>query len=102
MAIYTRSTDGGNTLTIHVDGRFDFASHSEFSKAYKSQDRPGVNYQIDLSKTEAMDSAAMGMLLMIKEYAENHKGSVTLCRPSGDIKKIFEVANFNKLFTIKD
>ncbi|MFC1684406.1 STAS domain-containing protein [Pseudomonadota bacterium] len=102
MAIYTQSSDGGNTLIIQVQGKFDFGSHGEFSKAYKSPTEPGINYQIDLSKTESMDSAALGMLLMVKEYAENNKGTVTLCRPSPDIKKIFEVANFHTLFTIKD
>ena len=101
MAIYTQSSDGGKMLTIRVEGAFDFASHGDFSKAYKSQTMPGMTYQIDLSKTGYMDSSALGMLLMIKEYAENNKGTVTINRPSSDIKKIFEVANFYTLFTIE-
>jgi len=101
MTIYTQLSDGGKTLTIGIEGKFDFASHGDFRKAYKSQTEAGIGYQIDLSKTEYMDSSALGMLLMIKEYAEVNKGTVTLCRPSSEIKEIFEMANFYTLFTIK-
>ena len=101
MAIYTQSSDDGNTLTIRVEGKFNFASHSDFREAYKSQTETGIKYQIDLSKTEHMDSSALGMLLMIKEHAKVNKGTVTLYHPSTDIKEIFEMANFYALFTIK-
>ena len=101
MAIYTQLSDGGNTLTIRVEGRFDFASHRDFREAYKSKTETGIKYQIDLSRTEYMDSSALGMLLMIKEYAEVNKGTVTLCRPLPGIQKLFEMANFYTLFTIK-
>lgn len=102
MPIYTQSSDDGNTLTIRVEGRFDFGSYKDFSQAYKTQAKPGLSYQVDLSKTDSMDSAAMGMLLIIKEYAEANRGTVTLHGPPPDIRKIFEVANFFSLFTIED
>ena len=101
MPIYAQSLDGGNTVTIQIAGKFDFGSHGDFSKAYKSQVNPSAHYKVDLSQTESMDSAALGMLLMLKEFAENNRGTVTLHRPPPDIIKIFEVANFDKLFTIR-
>jgi len=100
MTIHTQSSDGDNTLTIRVEGTFDFSSHSDFRAAYKSQNKAGINYRVDLSKTEYMDSSALGMLLMIKEHAEVNRGTVTLYRPSSEIKEIFKMANFFKLFTI--
>lgn len=102
MAIHTQSSDNGKTLTIQVEGKFDFSSHGEFSKAYKSPTESGINYKIDFSKTDFMDSSALGMLLMLKEYAERNRGAVSLHKPSPDAKKVFEVANFYTLFTIQD
>ncbi|MCF6282798.1 MAG: STAS domain-containing protein [Candidatus Polarisedimenticolaceae bacterium] len=102
MAISTQSSDDGNTLTIQIVGRFEFASHGDFRKAYKPQPKAGINYLIDLSETDYMDSSALGMLLLIKEYAEVNKGTVTLLSPQPDIEAIFKVANFHTLFTIKN
>jgi anti-anti-sigma factor len=99
--IYTQSSAAGDTLTIRVEGKFDFVSFGAFRDAYKSETRPGMKYQIDLSKTEAMDSSALGMLLMAKEYAEANRGTVILSRPTPGIKEILEVANFYKLFVIE-
>jgi len=102
MTIHAQSSESGNTLTIRVEGKFDFASHTDFRDAYRSKTEAGTNYQIDLSKTEYMDSSALGMLLMIKEHAEVNKGTVTLYHPPPEIRDIFEMANFYALFTIKD
>jgi len=102
MTIYTQSSESESTLTIRVEGKFDFASHADFRNAYRSQIKTGIKYQIDLSKVDYMDSSALGMLLMIKEHAEVNKGTVTLYHPPPDIRGIFEMANFYALFTIEN
>jgi anti-anti-sigma regulatory factor len=47
-----------------------------------------------------MDSAALGMLLLLLEKAGNEKERVRLINPNNTTQKILEIANFNILFDI--
>ena len=38
MGITTSATDDGKSVTIKVDGRFDFSVHKDFRNAYKDYD----------------------------------------------------------------
>ena len=48
-----------------------------------------------------MDSAALGMLLQIREHAGGQRRAVRLCNAQPVIKDILAVANFEQLFTIE-
>jgi anti-anti-sigma factor len=100
LAIQIQELNNGKRVTISVEGRFEFSLNREFREAYKKHGEAGTEYEIDLSETEYMDSSALGMLLMIKEYAEEKGGTVILCRPTSYVLKLIELANFHKLFTI--
>ena len=47
-----------------------------------------------------MDSAALGMLLQLREHAGNNKSAVRLRNAQPTIKDILAVAHFDQLFTI--
>ena len=98
MAISTTNSENG--LTIAIDGRFDFSSHKEFRDAYKATD-PGASFVIDMTATDYMDSSALGMLLLLREYAGADKAKVKITGCSPDIKKILTISNFQKLFDIQ-
>ena len=100
MPINSQVSDDGKNLVINVLDRFDFSKHKEFRDAYYSHSTDGTTFVVDLSQTEYMDSAALGMLLVLKEYADEHQGKVVLQRPSENIMKILNVANFDALFNI--
>ena len=69
--IQVQSTDSGNTLSIQVAGRFDFSTNAAFRSAYQGQERKGIKYRVDFCKTDYMDSSALGMLLNLKQYADD-------------------------------
>lgn len=93
------STQSGDTVTIHVNGRFDFATHQEFLRAYKEYPKGEKSFAVDLSGTEYMDSSAMGMLLQLREHA-NPGSPILLNNGSDGIKEILRIANFDKLFSV--
>jgi len=108
------SVESGNAK-IAMAGRFDFNSHRQFREAYQQVlDNPAVKeIEIDLGAVDYLDSSALGMLLLLREKflagTSHSDGSqktsasnlmaLTNCR--GVVRQVLEVANFNKLFTIR-
>lgn len=95
------SSDGG-TLTITVNGRFDATLLDEFRRSYEDVAGPTVkNYTVDLGKTEHLDSSALGMLLVLRDYAGGDKAAITIANCSPEVKKIFSISSFEQLFKIQ-
>jgi len=89
----------GNQHTIKIQGRFDFSVQAEFREAYEKV--PGsLSFILDMSGADYMDSAALGMLLLLRDYAGGEESKIELIRCTGEIKNILEISNFQKLFTI--
>jgi anti-anti-sigma factor len=99
MPVSSALTADKNRLDINISGRFDFSMHREFRDSYRHHD--GVKtIVVNLSRADYMDSSALGMLLLLKEYAGEKHATVELSAPSPAIKKILTIANFDKLFKI--
>ncbi len=47
-----------------------------------------------------MDSSALGMLLLMRDYVDEIKSKLLVEKPSKQIMKILETAHFDKLFNI--
>ena len=97
MGITTATS--GKQHTIKIQGRFDFAMQSEFRKAYEKA-ASSSDFIIDFSTADYMDSSALGMLLLLRDYAgaDNAKIELKSCR--SEIKNILEISNFHQLFKI--
>ena len=100
MSITSTVSDDGKMVTIRISGRFDFSSHHDFRAAYSQVDPMKAGYIIDMKDTEYMDSAALGMLLVLRERAGNDAAKITLsgCRP--DVQRILDISRFDQLFSI--
>ncbi len=103
MGININVQTNDDKVTISLAGRFDFNSHREFRSAYEEAIiRKSVNeLEVNLAGVDYIDSAALGMLLLLNEKAAavNKKVSLVNCRRT--VLQILEVANFNKLFPIR-
>jgi len=103
MSLSMNISPDGSSATISISGRFDFGIHREFRNAYEKADVKAAipKFIVDLAGTEYMDSSALGMLLLLREHAGGDRSDVTIinCRPV--IREILDIANFDKLFTIK-
>ncbi len=94
----TTSTNN-NKHTIKIQGRFDFSVQSDFRKAYEEVSSNSA-FIMDFSSTEYMDSSALGMLLLLRDYAGGENAKIELVRCGTEIKNILEISNFQKLFTV--
>ena len=86
---------------IMLSGNFTFESHREFKQATTAAlEVPGLTeLEMDFSAVDYMDSAALGMLLLLNERANGRKVTLLNCR--GMVKAVLEIANFGKIFEIK-
>ncbi len=100
MALTAQKTADGTTVTISVIGRFDFNIHHEFRQSYEKAGDGVKKYVVDMKGAEYMDSSALGMLLLLRDHAGGGASDIRIINSSRDIKKILEIANFNKLFNI--
>lgn len=102
MGINTQVSSDQSTVTITISGQFNAGVHREFRDAYKDQVKfPNkAAYIVDLSRTEYMDSSALGMLLLLHEFAGGASAKVTIKQPNQYIRDVLEIAKFDKIFTI--
>lgn len=99
MSVDSRVEAG--VLHIKVSGRFDFGVHNEFREATNKLAENGVKkIEVDLASTDYMDSSALGMLLVLRDKLAGDKNAVHLKNARNEVKKILEIANFDKLFTL--
>lgn len=91
-----------NTATIFLRGHFAFGAHRDFKAAYINQlsNSKIGNIVVDLSAVEYLDSSALGMLLVLRDHVQAASKSLTLSKPSAIAARTFDIAGFNRMFTI--
>jgi len=102
MAINVQIRDRSARITL--SGRFDFDVHRDFKNAYMPLiDNAALReIEIEMSKVDYLDSAALGMLMLLNERAKDASKSILLLNASSVVSKVLEVANFNRIFRIKN
>jgi len=100
MAIQTQIQ--GDTFQMMVSDRFDSSSYMEFKNIVEQimSNKSIKTISVDVSSLDYMDSAAMGMLMLLDERAEAIKKTVTLISVPGRVADILKTANADKLFAI--
>lgn len=98
MSIESKLDSG--VLTIKVAGRFDFSVHQQMRDATNQAAANIKQIVVDLAATDYLDSSALGMLLVLRDKVAGDKGAVVIKGARAEVKKILEIANFDKLFTL--
>lgn len=100
MSIKTETT--GNKARIAILGLFNASIYKDFKHTGNMlmTDNKVEIIEIDLSSTEYLDSAALGMLVQLNEKAKYAKKTVTLISIPGRVSQILKIANADKLFTV--
>lgn len=85
-----------------MSGQFVFSDHIVFKDILGSAESPDVQQLVlDLSQIDFIDSAGLGMLLLLRDVCEKHKKLLTLRNPQGQVKKVFGISKFEHLFKIE-
>lgn len=88
---------------IRLTGRFDFNAHRVFREAYEQnlREKEVRELEVDLGGVEYLDSSALGMLLMLREKAQQSDKSVALVNCRGAVRQVLDIANFGRLFALR-
>lgn len=98
MALETLLSNDNSTI-IKVKGRFDFSCHGAFRDAYMAAPA-GTDFVVDMGETSYIDSAALGMLLLLREHAQQQGARVAIANCKGQTHEVLQIANFHRLFKI--
>ena len=101
MPIQTRRSDDGKTLIIRIEGRFDFSTHQSFRDAYEHGDPAVRSFVVVLSQTTYLDRSALGMLLLLRDYAGGDNARISIENCNSDVRRILSISNFEQLFAIR-
>jgi anti-anti-sigma factor len=101
MEVSSKMSGDGKDFTILIGKRFDFSLHQLFRDTYKDITTQDLNYVLDLSQAEYMDSSALGMILLLKDHVQLYAGQLTISKANDTVRKILEIAQFHRLMTIE-
>lgn len=87
----------GENVTIRIRGDFTFEINHTFRESYKAFPKSKC-FHVDLSETNYIDSAGLGMLVQLREYAGGNSACVSIVGANTVVLSILSVANFQKLF----
>jgi len=92
----------GSTTTIFLQGKFDGTIRKKFNDAVRDAvAQPSASkIEVHLGGADYIDSAACGMLLLLKKMAEDAGKSVYLTSAKGSVKHVLDLMNFKQMFQI--
>jgi len=101
MDITSSYRSQGKILVIDVGNKFDFSKVEEFRNAYSELKEETTHISVELSRTEYMDSSALGMLLNMQKALNERQLSYSIENARPQVAKILKISRFDKKFEIK-
>lgn len=101
MSITSQLSNSDTVLTITINGRFDASLLDGFRESYENSPSAVTKYVVDLKRTEHLDSSALGMLLVLRDFSGGDKSNIAIVNASQEVKKIFTISSFEKLFDVQ-
>lgn len=99
---YVSQTNDQESI-FSVRGRLTFNDHAKMRGMIKEMQQGGAKRQVlELSQLEFVDSAGIGMLLIAREELASLERDLVLRGASGQVKRVFTVAQLGKLITIEE
>jgi anti-anti-sigma factor len=100
MSITVTVNDEQDIATITIVGNFDFSLFYDFRVAYSDLPKTYKRYVIDMAMVEYLDSAALGMLLSMRNTVDS-ESDIELKGANDFIKNILMISRFDKRFSIQ-
>lgn len=85
---------------LQIPERFDFGFHKDFTAQYQKMllDNECKKVVLEFSRTEYLDSSALGMMVLLNKKAKLVNKGVVVKGAKGNTLDILTIANFDKLF----
>lgn len=91
-----------NCWRVLLKEQFTFSDNArfrDFLEAIKAA--PPAKLVLDMSDLDYVDSAALGMLLLLRDTLMPNNTHITLKGAKDQVKKILELSRFDDLFTLE-
>ena len=86
---------------ISLSGQFIFTDNIQFRHIVEAIDKmESRKVTLELSEVEFIDSAGLGMLLLLRDICDKKRLPLTLKGASGQVEKIFSISKFDVLFNL--
>lgn len=86
---------------VTLSGKFTFSDHQEFRSVLQKAEENNIRQVVlNMALVDFIDSAALGMLLLLHDIAKKNHKEVMINGATGHVKKIFEMAKFETMFAI--
>ncbi|NYZ15262.1 STAS domain-containing protein [Azospirillum sp. RWY-5-1] len=93
------SSDG---IEARLRGRLEFTDHDRLRDIVRLLESDGIKRMvIDLKDLEFIDSAGLGMLLIMQEEAEQRNVKLIVRGPRNDVKRSIDLARISEIITIE-
>lgn len=90
-----------DTVTVKISGQFTFNDNQRFKHILELADTPALrSFVLDFSTVTFIDSAGLGMLLLLRDKCQDKHISVSIISPHGQVEKVLLISKFDQLFTI--
>jgi anti-anti-sigma factor len=87
---------------LDLIGTFTFSDNAKFRQIVSNlRDSDADSITLDLRNLQFIDSAALGMLLLLHDEANKKAIKVVLAGADGQIKKMLQLSNFEEIFTVQ-
>ncbi len=88
-------------IEIRLKERLTFSDHARFREVLTLIRKASPKRCVfDLSELVAVDSAALGMLMIAHDQARKEGWALSLRAPQGQVRRILELACFDKILAI--
>lgn len=91
----------GSQVTIYVEGIFDINLYDAFNNAYKTYLDQAKSFVIDFRHTSNIDSAALGLMLLLRQKAGADEADVSIINANDSVMKVLNIAQFGQLFQVR-
>ena len=89
---YGKIIDGDNCKIV-MTGKFTFSDHIEFKKILNIfKEKKIKTLEINLAQVTFVDSAALGLLLLVRDETEKHSVQLSILQPQGQVQKMFKIS----------
>ena len=89
------------TTAVKLAGQFTFDDTHKFKNILNLVlENKTKSLNLDFEDITFVDSACMGMLLLLRDECEVRNISLNLHSPKGQVEKVFTISKFDELFSI--
>lgn len=88
-------------LYINLQGQFTFSDNGKFRSIIQEIESDQLKaVYLNFAAVDFIDSAGLGMLLLLRDECQERNIDVLLASASGQVEKIFLISKFDQLFTL--